>query len=130
SRRHQTSGLICGIILITMKIIPAAQQIWPSEFQQRYRDAGYWRGATFGALLRERAQQHPDRVAVVGDTQRWTYAQLDTHADTIAAGLLASGLRAGDAVMVHLPNIPEFLSVIFGLFRAGLLPLYVLPAHR
>lgn len=113
-----------------MKIIPAVQQIWPPEFQQRYRDAGYWRGATFGALLRERAQQHPDRLAVVGNTQRWTYAQLDAHADAIAAGLLASGLRAGDAVLVHLPNIPEFLSVIFGLFRAGILPLYVLPAHR
>ena len=32
--------------------------------------------------------------------------------------------------MVHLPNIPEFLTVIFGLFRAGIIPLYALPAHR
>ena len=40
------------------------------------------------------------------------------------------GLRPGDRVVVQLPNVPEFISVVFGLFRAGILPLYALPAHR
>jgi 2,3-dihydroxybenzoate-AMP ligase len=106
------------------------KQSWPPEFQRRYRDAGHWQGETFGALLRERALRHPDRIAIVAGEQRWTYAQLDAHADAIAAGLLTSGLQPGAPVLVHLPNIPEFLSVIFGLFRAGMLPVYVLPAHR
>ncbi|KAA0890014.1 (2,3-dihydroxybenzoyl)adenylate synthase [Pusillimonas sp. ANT_WB101] len=103
---------------------------WPDEFVQRYRQAGHWQGETFGALLRSRALQHPDRVAVASDTQQVTYAQLDQQASAIAAGLLARGLVAGDRVIVHLPNIPEFVSVIFGLFRAGIIPLYALPAHR
>jgi 2,3-dihydroxybenzoate-AMP ligase len=29
-----------------------------------------------------------------------------------------------------LPNIAEFLSTVFGLFRAGVLPVFALPAHR
>src|SRR5690606_9326136 len=89
-----------------------------------------WRGETFGAMLRERAEQHPDRIAVVGDAERLTYAQLDQRASAIAAGMLAQGLKSGDRVVVHLPNIPEFVTVIFGLFRAGIIPLYALPAHR
>src|SRR5690606_34858107 len=91
---------------------------WPDEYVQRYRQAGYWRGETFGAMLRSRAAQHPDRLAVVGGAQRLSYGELDRHASAIATGLLAQGLKAGDRVIVHLPNIPEFITIIFGLFRA------------
>lgn len=107
-----------------------AQQIWPEEFAQRYRAAGHWRGETFGSYLRERAAAHPERVAIVAGDTRWTYAELDSRADAIARGLLDAGIRPGERVVVHLPNIPEFLSLVFGLFRAGILPLYALPAHR
>lgn len=109
---------------------PLPQHGWPDEYVQRYRQAGHWQGETFGALLRSRAQQHPDRVAIVGETQHITYAELDQQASATAAGLLAQGFKAGDRVIVHLPNTPEFISVIFGLFRAGIIPLYALPAHR
>ncbi|MFT4192633.1 MAG: AMP-binding protein [Comamonas sp.] len=111
-------------------MIPA-QQVFPPEFVARYQAAGHWRGETFGAFLRERARQHPEHTAVIGaDGRAWRYAELDRRADALAAGLLAQGLKAGDRVIVQLPNIPEFISVVFGLFRAGILPLYALPAHR
>ncbi|MDQ2138434.1 AMP-binding protein [Alcaligenaceae bacterium B3P038] len=105
-------------------------QIWPDDLAARYRAAGHWRGETFGGWLRERAQAHPEKIAIVGGEMRWSYAELDRRADEMAAGLLASGLAAGDRVVVHLPNIPEFFEIVFGLFRAGILPVYALPAHR
>jgi 2,3-dihydroxybenzoate-AMP ligase len=112
-------------------VIPVEQK-WPDDFAARYRAAGYWRGETFGQMLRERAAACPDRLAVIGGSgsRRWTYAELDARADRVAAGLVASGLRAGDRVIVHLPNVPEFFSVIFGMYRAGILPVFALPAHR
>lgn len=109
---------------------------WPAEFAERYRAAGHWRGETFGAMLRERAAAHPDRVAIVdpgaggGPERRWTYAELDARADRLAAGLLARGILGGDRVVVQLPNIAEFFEVIFALFRIGALPVFALPAHR
>ncbi|MDO4638083.1 MAG: AMP-binding protein [Lautropia sp.] len=105
-------------------------QPWPEALAHRYRAAGYWRGETFGAWLRDRAQAHPDRIAVVGSDERISYADLDRRASAIGAGLLASGLKRGDRVIIHLPNLPEFVSVIFGMFRVGIIPLYALPAHR
>lgn len=105
-------------------------QPWPEEFARRYIEAGYWRGESFGALLHRLATTHGDRIAVVGGETRWSYAELDRRASAIAAGLLARGLRRGDRVIVHLPNVPAFVSVVFGLFRAGLIPVYALPAHR
>lgn len=106
------------------------QQTWPETFAQRYRERGYWAGQTFSALLRERAARIPDAVAVSGGERHWTYAQLLQRAETAAAGFLGLGLVPGDRVIVQLANIPEFLSVAFGLFRAGLIPVFALPAHR
>ncbi|MER6501228.1 (2,3-dihydroxybenzoyl)adenylate synthase [Streptomyces sp. NPDC001455] len=114
--------------------VPDPTPTWPAAFAERYRAAGYWRGETFGAMLRERAAAHPDRVAVVdpgGDAdRRWTYAELDARADRLAAGLLARGIAKGDRVVVQLPNIAEFFEVVFALFRIGALPVFALPAHR
>ncbi|WP_206507378.1 (2,3-dihydroxybenzoyl)adenylate synthase [Streptomyces chrestomyceticus] len=106
---------------------------WPAEFAERYREAGWWRGETFGQMLRDRAAAHPDRVAVVdpaGEGRRWTYAELDRRATRLAAGLHARGIVRGDRVVVQLPNVAEFFEVIFALFRLGALPVFALPAHR
>lgn len=105
-------------------------QVWPEEFAARYRRAGYWTGETFGRWLRTRAEAHPERKAIVGGEIGWTYAELDARAHRMAAGVLDQGLVPGDRVIVQLPNIPDFFAVVFGLFRAGLLPVFALPAHR
>jgi len=110
-------------------VIPL-RQVWPGEFAARYRAKGYWRGETFSSFLRARVAEMPDRLAVVGGEQRWSFAELEARAERVARGLLALGLKPGDRVVVQLPNIPEFLSVVFGLFRARLIPVYALPAHR
>ncbi|MFJ8252538.1 (2,3-dihydroxybenzoyl)adenylate synthase [Streptomyces sp. NPDC094466] len=109
-----------------------AAPAWPAEFAERYRAAGWWRGETFGEMLRQRAEDHPDRVAIVDPVagSRWTYADLDRRADRLAAGFLARDIAKGDKVVVQLPNIAEFFEVIFALFRIGALPVFALPAHR
>ncbi|AWH29399.1 AMP-binding protein [Stenotrophomonas sp. YAU14A_MKIMI4_1] len=106
------------------------QQVWPAERAQRYRQAGYWRGETFPGFLRERAERYADDVAVVAGDTRLTYAQLWHEAGRIGAGLLALGLQPGDRVLLQLGNTASFISVACGLFRAGLVPVYALPAHR
>ncbi|MBQ0827124.1 (2,3-dihydroxybenzoyl)adenylate synthase [Streptomyces tagetis] len=105
---------------------------WPDEFADRYRAAGHWRGETFGSMLRDRAEAHPDRTAVVDPAggHRWSYGELDARADRLAAGLRSRGIAKGDRVVVQLPNIAEFFEVVFALFRIGALPVFALPAHR
>ncbi|PWR17832.1 (2,3-dihydroxybenzoyl)adenylate synthase [Zavarzinia compransoris] len=110
-------------------MIPVTQT-WSAEAAARYRSKGYWRGETFGAFLRARAQATPDAVAIVCGARRWTYADFDRDSDAFAAGLLDLGLRAGDRAIVQLPNIGEYFIIVFGLFKAGILPIFALPGHR
>ncbi|WNI18923.1 (2,3-dihydroxybenzoyl)adenylate synthase [Actinacidiphila sp. ITFR-21] len=103
---------------------------WPPEEADRHRRDGYWTDEPLGELLRRSAAEHGDRTAVVGDGVRIGYAELDERADDLARGLLGLGLAAGDRVVVHLPNRPEFVLATFALLRIGALPVYALPAHR
>lgn len=106
------------------------QQVWPDELAARYREAGHWRGETFPAFLRERAERYADDIAVVAGDVRLSYAQLWHEAGRIGAGLLALGLPPGERVLVQLDNSAGFITTVCGLFRAGLVPVYALPAHR
>ncbi len=106
------------------------RQTWPQHLAERYREKGYWRGETMFGVLRRAAAAAPDKLAVVGTDGRWTYGELYERAERIARGLLSAGLTPGDRVVVQLPNCAAFLSVVFGLFRAGLIPVFSLPAHR
>ncbi|PSK61942.1 2,3-dihydroxybenzoate-AMP ligase [Micromonospora sp. MH33] len=103
---------------------------WPRELADRYRAAGHWRGEPLGALLRAAPHTHGPRTALVAGQDRWTYAELDEQADRVAAGLRQQGIRPGERVVVHLPNVPELVVLCFALFRLGALPVFALPAHR
>ncbi len=101
------------------------------ERADRYRREGWWNGERFDAVLRAHADRSPNRIAVIDSCeQRLTYADLNSRVDTLAAGLLTMGLTVGDRVLVQLPNRASFLTVTFALLRAGLVPVFCLPAHR
>ncbi|MGW1743324.1 (2,3-dihydroxybenzoyl)adenylate synthase [Nocardia sp. NPDC001965] len=102
---------------------------FPADLADSYRAAGYWTGTTLGDLLRDSARRGPERPALLGD-RPLTYAELDAEADRMAYGFLRLGITPGDRVIVQLLNTPDFAIVLFGLLRAGIIPVLTLPAHR
>ncbi|MGP3977742.1 (2,3-dihydroxybenzoyl)adenylate synthase [Streptomyces sp. 8N114] len=103
---------------------------WPEDLAARYRREGYWQGRPLGDLLHEACEQHGDRVAVVCGQERLTYAQLSARGDELAGGFLDRGIGPLDRVVVQLPNITEFVVVMYALFRIGAIPVLALPGHR
>ncbi|HEU0088372.1 MAG TPA: AMP-binding protein [Pseudonocardiaceae bacterium] len=100
------------------------------EFAQRYRDEGYWRGESLGALLGGWAARFAEATAVICGDERISYTELDHRADAQAAGLMRLGVAPGDRVIVQLPNISEFVVLLFALVRCGAVAVLTLPAHR
>ncbi|MFC8130220.1 AMP-binding protein [Streptomyces sp. NPDC057302] len=96
----------------------------------RYYDRGYYQGAALPQLLAEHARTHATRTALVHGEQRLTYRQLNRRVDRLAAGLTLRGVRAGDRVIVQLPNVPEFVITVYALMRAGALPVFALTSYR
>lgn len=105
---------------------------FPADRAAAYRAAGYWAGRTLDTILTDAARQWPDRTAVrdaVGGTG-FSYADLDDQANRAAGGLRALGIAPGDRVLLQLPNSCQFAVALFGLLRAGAVPVMCLPGHR
>ncbi|HEX7827759.1 MAG TPA: AMP-binding protein, partial [Mycobacterium sp.] len=60
----------------------------------------------------------------------FSYAELDVLADRAAAGFAALGIAPGERVLLQLPNSTRFAVTLFGLLRAGAIPVMCLPGHR
>jgi len=89
-------------------------------------------GETIGANLRRIAAAHP-RAEVLVDAptgRRWTYAAFDAETDTLARGLIAAGLRAGDRVGIWAPNCAEWVLLQYATAKAGVILVNINPAYR
>ena len=72
-------------------------------------------------LLDASAGAFPDRPAVsLGDHRLYDYAAYGALAARLAGGLAATGLKPGDRVVLAMTNNPEYLAILFALWRAGL----------
>ena len=75
-------------------------------------------GGFAGALARTAARS-PDRLAVVDDAGRITYAELDELVDRVAGGLWTRGVGPGDVVTSQLPNCIEAVALCLAANRIG-----------
>ncbi|MEV7643775.1 AMP-binding protein [Streptomyces rubiginosohelvolus] len=94
---------------------------------EAYRAAGLWREERIADLLRAARLRHPDRLAVVSGTTRLTHGELHTAVTVAGQRLEGLGVRAGDRVVVQLPNCAEFVVLVLALLDIGAPPVLVLP---
>lgn len=103
---------------------------FPADRADEYRRAGFWTGRRLDSILSDAATNWPDRAAVIDPDTTYTFAELDARANRIASALADRGITPGDRVMLQLPNSAEFAVALFGLLRAGAVPVMCLPGHR
>jgi long-chain acyl-CoA synthetase len=84
------------------------------------------------SVLEHTAFQTPDRAAITCRNLQVSYGELNARASTVAAGLAALGIGAGDHVALSCPNIHWFPIAYFGILKTGavVVPLNVLLKPR
>jgi amino acid adenylation domain-containing protein len=70
-------------------------------------------------FLERSADRRPNKVALVCDGQRLTYAEIEAQANRLANAFTASGLGRGERVALYLPNSVELVIGIFAALKAG-----------
>lgn len=71
------------------------------------------------ALLADAAHHWPGAEALVDGARRWSYAELNSQVEAVAANMQRRGLRQGDRVAIALPNSAEFVLALLGATRIG-----------
>jgi len=80
-------------------------------------------------LLRQRLTEGDgDRVALRLDDRLVTYAEVDRAASGFASLLAGHGVRAGDRVLLVMPDGLEYVGALFGVLRIGAVGLLLNPA--
>jgi acyl-CoA synthetase (AMP-forming)/AMP-acid ligase II len=83
-------------------------------------------------LLEDQARRAPERVALItphgGSWARRSYRDLASEVERDARALARAGLRRGDRVCTFVPPGPDFVAVLFALFRIGAVPVLIDPA--
>jgi len=76
------------------------------------------------------AARTPDKVALVADGRRFTYAQLDAQATAWAAALQQRGVRRGDRVATLLDNSAEAVVALYAALKCGAVAMPVNPLTK
>ena len=79
----------------------------------------WYRKRTLGGVLDEAAARWGTREALVFESRRWTYAELNAETDRVARALMALGVQPGDNVALWMTNRPEWLFAMFAVARVG-----------
>ena len=79
-------------------------------------------GWNFAEIWEVCAERVPDAVALRHGDREITWRDVDRRADGIARTLLDAGAAEQDKVAQYLFNGPEYLEAMFGVFKAGLVP--------
>jgi fatty-acyl-CoA synthase len=84
------------------------------------------RARTLAGLLRERAQSHPDTLAIRfkegNEWVSWTWGEYWTQASNAARALAERGFAPGDHVMMLVPDVRTAVTSLFGLWSLGAVP--------
>src|SRR3989441_6565361 len=70
-------------------------------------------------LFEERARVHPDAIAAEHGNRRWTYRELNAHANQLARALLARGLSREGVVAVVTERNLDWIAAVLAIFKAG-----------
>ena len=85
----------------------------------RYYAEGYWRAGDLWEDFAARAAAHPDKIALVLDERRITYAELRRAAEGLSARLAAGSVRPGDVVVLLGRHSIEAAVALLGCLHRG-----------
>ncbi|WP_395063371.1 class I adenylate-forming enzyme family protein [Paraburkholderia silvatlantica] len=84
-----------------------------------YYLAGVWQQDTLYTLARRHARERPTSCALRDASLRLTWREVVDWADSVAEALHRRGIRAGDRVVVWLPNVVQSALVLLACSRNG-----------
>jgi 2,3-dihydroxybenzoate-AMP ligase len=98
--------------------------------REKYNKMRWWLGMTWGDMFDKATDLYPDKVGLVDDAGRWTYAELRNKIDRLAIGLINVGIRPRDWVLLQFPNWHEYILAFFAMQKIGALTVLLIPRHN
>jgi len=92
---------------------------WLSYYDKNVPETICYPKITLSEVVDEVAENFPDKVALISFGRKIKYEELKSYVNSFAAALRDLGVKKGDRVAIHLPNIPQFVISFFGSLKVG-----------
>jgi 2,3-dihydroxybenzoate-AMP ligase len=103
--------------------------LYGAKDAEKYTKLRWWLGMTWSDVFNKATDLYPNKVSLVDDVGRFTYAELRENVDRLAISFLKLGFKKGDCVLLQLPNWHEYIFSFFGLQKIGAVPVLLIPRH-
>lgn len=74
-------------------------------------------------VVRWSASIYPDKVALIDEEGETTYAELNSTANRLSNAITGMGFKKGDKISVLLFNCKEYVEILLGLTKIGVIPI-------
>ncbi|MCX6001469.1 MAG: AMP-binding protein, partial [Chloroflexi bacterium] len=98
---------------------PYSGKPWLEHYDKNVPEKLKYPKKLYSEVFRETVGKVKDRVAVYYAGAPITFTELDIMSNRFANFLREKGLKPGDVVGVHLPNVPAYFISILGILKAG-----------
>lgn len=77
------------------------------------------KNVTIADIFQNNVAKHPEKVAIISETDEWTFRQLNEYSTGVANVFHMHCYHKGDVVGLLLENRPEFVGIWLGLSKIG-----------
>jgi len=103
---------------------------WWKHFEGREMPEIIIEERSIHSFLDNTAEKFGKNIAIKFQNYKLNYAQLKNKAEILAYSLQQLGIKHGDRVAVMLPNIPQTMIAVWGIFKAGAVVVMINPLYK
>ncbi|MBU4174052.1 MAG: AMP-binding protein [Actinobacteria bacterium] len=96
-----------------------SEKPWLKNYDENVPPTLEYEEKTFSEKFQETVEKYPDKTAIIYMGKKITYREIDLLGNQLADYLIKSGLKPGDMVGLHMPNIPAHYISLVGVQKAG-----------
>ncbi|ALC38091.1 Fatp [Drosophila busckii] len=114
---------VCVLTTTTAAVNKGVNQsaLWAYAKLLRYTKRHERLNHTVADVFECNVRETPDKLAVISETQQWTFRQVNEHANRVANVFQAQGYKKGDVVGLLLENRAEYVATWLGLSKIGVI---------
>jgi long-chain acyl-CoA synthetase len=109
---------------------PYESRIWQKNYDEGVPPKLPEPKTPLSTVVDDVAKEYPDKTAVVFYKRKITFRELKEYTDRLATAFVAIGVKKGDIIGLHMPNLPHYPITMWGAWKAGAVVMGVSPLMK
>jgi len=102
-----------------MESSPYSEKIWKKSYDDHVKPEIDFEIISLADSMKRTVKDFPDNICCDLQGTTYTFKEIEKNINCFANFFIQNGLKKGDRIAIHLPNIPQYIIALYGTFYAG-----------